>query len=70
MSAVDLRVLRTLIDDLRRFVDKAERKLDAAEWFGHAAQVRTGIRRAQARDAGAAAAKLTGRNGSAPPRAM
>src|SRR5437879_206301 len=46
-------------DDLRRLVDEAERKLDAAQQFGHDAQARADIMRGQVRDAGAAAAKLT-----------
>jgi len=59
MPADDLRVLQTLIHDLRRLVDEAERKLDAAQQFGHDAQARADIMRGQVRDAGAAAAKLT-----------
>src|SRR6266446_9846111 len=38
MPADDLRGLQTLIHDLRRLVDEAERKLDAAQQFGHDAQ--------------------------------
>ena len=60
MPASELRRLQTLIDDLRLLVDAAERKLDAAEQFGHDARVRGESMRLQARDAAATAAKLGG----------